>query len=503
LCLAFPDWAVQRLLVAQPELGCAIFVLTETNGRTEFVHACNPLARKRGIAPGMPLSEVLTQIRPGETSKIAPLDPAVDRAALVELAMECERYSPCVGLEEAECPESLLLDITGIAHLFGGEEALAHQVCEDFSARRFGVKIAIGDSIGMAWAAARFLAHVSQPLVIPVGQHDLLRHLPLEGLRLSDPSIQKLHRLGIRTIHQVFRLPRASLPSRFGNEIAIRLDQFTGRLPEVIQACRPMPKPIVERSFENGLRNSEVIEHVLSVLLRELLSLLRPRQAGIRQLHCLFMTDAKNEVATTLRLCRPVADAQQLQELLQLKLERLRFDAPVVRIRLEALEVLPLGLPQRDLLHGHSPDDARQFASLVNRLSSRLGDQAVVSPKLLCEAIPEQAVALVPVAEELPSPPRSNPQTFRPLDRPTCLFARPQPVEVVTVVPDGPPAAIFLQGRRWAIARHWGPEQIDGGGWQGPVVRRQYYRIELTDGRRLWLFQRLSDERWFLHGEFS
>ncbi len=85
-----------------------------------------------------------------------PHDPLADRETLLELAAWCQRFSPTVGVEDGSAPESLFLDITGLDHLFGGEAALAGKVARDFAQRGFVVRIAIADTLGAAWAAARF-----------------------------------------------------------------------------------------------------------------------------------------------------------------------------------------------------------------------------------------------------------------------------------------------------------------------------------------------------------
>ncbi|HEV7226424.1 MAG TPA: hypothetical protein VGN42_27205, partial [Pirellulales bacterium] len=80
------------------------------------VVACSEGARRRGVQPGMPLAEA-TALTP---AKLEQDDPGADLAALQEIGQWCERFSPLVGLESSARPESLLLDIEGLAPLFGG-----------------------------------------------------------------------------------------------------------------------------------------------------------------------------------------------------------------------------------------------------------------------------------------------------------------------------------------------------------------------------------------------
>ncbi len=255
VCLWFPDWPLQRLLAARPELARTVLLLTEKTRRGEFVSFCNPWACRRGIAVGMPLAEALSLVHGRDSVTVEPVQPEADRIALEELALRCEPYSPCVGLEEAASPHGLLLDITGIAHLFGGELPLIRRLQTELIANRFEARIAVGDSIGAAWAAAHYLARSAKPLLLPRGQFDLLWDLPVEGLRLGEASTEKLHRLGIRTIRQVLGLNRSSLPSRFGDEINLRLDQLLGGRSELMILSASAPE-VSGRAFSGRWRNA-------------------------------------------------------------------------------------------------------------------------------------------------------------------------------------------------------------------------------------------------------
>ena len=261
VCLWLPDWPLQRLLAARPELARTVLLLTEKTRRGEFVSFCNPWACRCGIAVGMPLAEALSLVQRRDAVTLEPVQPEADRIALEELALRCEQYSPCVGLEEAVSPHGLLLDITGIAHLFGGELPLIHRLQTELIADRFQGRIAVGDSVGAAWAAAHYLARSAEPVLLPCGQFELLWDLPVEGLRLGEASAEKLHRLGIRTIRQVRSLSRSSLPSRFGDEINLRLDQFLGERSELMIPRRPLPTFRVEHFLEMAQRSPRSLNH--------------------------------------------------------------------------------------------------------------------------------------------------------------------------------------------------------------------------------------------------
>jgi protein ImuB len=83
------------------------------------------------------------------------------------------------------------------------------------------------------------------------------------------------------------------------------------------------------------------------------------------------------------------------------------------------------------------------------------------------------------------------------------LLAPPRPIEVASPGPGGPPVEFHWRGRRQVVARHWGPERIETGWWRRGLVRRDYYRVETTEGRRFWLFRDLAGGAWYLHGSFE
>lgn len=503
LCLRFPDWPIQRRIASQPEWARSLLLLTESNSRGEFVCYRNELARQRGILAGMPVSEARTLARSRDNLVIESVQAEADRLALIELALKCESYSFCIGLEETDSPESVFMDVTGVAHFFDGEQSLAEHLERFLSGLGYAGRIAIADTMGAAWGAAHYLAGARQPVVLPCERQSQLESLPIEGLRLPNAVIFRLRRLGIQTIRQLLRLDRGALVTRFGKDVLVRLDQFRGIRDEAIIPCRPVLRYHVQRHLEDGINHPELIEQLCSKLLQQLLEQLHPRRLGTRRLECRFHLEEQASQTLTLRLCEATGDLQQIGDLLRLKLEQLHWNASLVGLEMEALEITPLASSQYEFFSGEGRDHARQFSTLLNRLSSRLGEQMVTSPCLVSDPVPERSVQFIPVMEKLPSASIPSSDRYQPLDRPAILFPEPRPVDVIAKFPDGPPVALILKGTCFDIACHWGPERIESGWWQQGNIRRDYYWIETTTGERLWLFRQLQDQRWFWHGGVS
>jgi protein ImuB len=229
-------------------------------------------------------------------------------------------------------------------------------------------------------------------------------------------------------------------------------------------------------------------------------------------------------------LLQPSANARQLLELLELRLETVKLAAEVERVELRAAVVGRLGERQGELFADRWPTDPHQLAVLVNRFSSRLGHERVLRAEPRASAVPERSVRWQVAIEKrgVPRKKIKDPETRRQRDkeaqrahankespclpvslslclspRPLLLYPAPQVVEVMCVAPDGPPQFVWLEGRREAIAVCMGPERIETLWWRGPSVRRDYYRVATESGGHLWMFRQLKDGRWFLHGIFG
>lgn len=463
-------------------------------------------------------------------------DPLADRLALAELAEWCQQFSPSVALEEAEEPQSLLLDVTGLAKLFGGEGALARRVVRAYNQRGLAVRVALADTLGAAWALAHFadlkcrgetqdaaaiLSALRVPLVVPAGESwPRLASLPAEALRLPEETCTLLADLGVRRIDQIAALPRATLLARFGPKVLGQLDRASGAAPEALVA-RALP---AEREFawpfEHPTARQEMIEFALEELVARACGALARERLGMLRLECCFEYERHATDRFVVGLYRASACPRHVGELVRLKLEQLRFREPVAAIRAVVLAEDRLEFHQQEMFFADSQeqqnrDAPRALAALVDRLSNRLGARAVVRPWLLASAQPEFACQYLPLASLSARPRRASPRASRgraaapsPIeptcgDRPFYLEREPRRLTVLSVAPDGPPARVRLAGRDERIVRCWGPERIETGWWRSRCVRRDYYQVETGGGERYWLFRELTSGGWFLHGEFA
>jgi protein ImuB len=444
-----------------------------------------------------------------------------------------------VAIDARERPDGLILDVTGLGPLFCGETALTERVVREFHDRRLSVRVAIADTPGAAWAAARFLGSPTSDLrpptsaIIPPGTSlSALAPLPVTALRLPEETVELLAAVGIHSIGQLAALPRASLSARFGPQLLEHLDWVTGQAPELLVPHRAAPEFAAEWPFETPIDSAEAIERVLDELIRRVCHRLAERDQGALGFVCRVDCADRSRLALPIGLFRPSAAAKHLSELLKLRWETVRLAAPVSALAIEVTAIGRLPHEQQEFFApDRSRDAPRHLASLVERLSSRLGREAVVRPMLLPDAQPEYASVDLPWTDASldKQPTRTAPslkgksagkrssgksspvksRTAPPGVRPIWLAESPIPLSVISVVPAGPPAQFHFDGVDYRVARTWGPERIETGWWRAAQrtaqvgARRDYYRVETTTGRRFWLFRRLADARWFCHGEFG
>lgn len=497
-------------------------VTVETAGNRALVVAADATAEAAGIMPGLGLADARAR-RPDLLT--IPADPAADAAALGQLALWCGRYTPILALGGAD---GIWLDVTGCADLFGGEAALVADLANRLRRLRIDARLGLADTPGAAWAVARF---GRDPIIAPGAARAALAGLPVAGLRLLPSAIETLMRLGLRRIGDLYPLPRAPLAMRFGGGMAARslaegvvrrLDQAVGRAAEAIAPLHPPPALAERLAFAEPILTADAIGAGVRSLLGRLARALERDRAGARRLDLdVYRADGVQR-RVTIGTSRPSRDADALFRLFAEKFERidpgfgidmLVLAAPVAE-KLDAAQ-LALGSPGRGAAEADGA--AAVLAPLIDRLANRLGAAAVFGLAPVESHIPERAARRVAAAgTDWRRPLPLQPLPLRP-PRPVRLFARPEPVEVVAILPDHPPALFRWRGRGHRIARAEGPERLAPEWWRGRLDlgeaalaadTRDYYRVEDDEGRRFWLFRAglyggAAEPRWYLHGLFG
>jgi len=473
-------------------------VLFAGHNQRPVITVCSAKAERMGLSIGQPLAEAKALL---PKAIFIPADVVADRSALCQLALDCQRFSPLVGLEESVHPESLLCEVSGCTHLWNGEERFLEAVRSYLRGRGYQIQLALAGTLGAAWA----LAHASTTTLVPAGDEEVaLSGLPVAALRLPPAALERLEALGLWTIGEVLRLPRETLASRFGAILPQRFDQALGLLPETF-VCERLKEPLsAVREWEWPIEDRFAVALVCRQLLRELLSMAGRHGMGLQELEGELRTQS-GPVTIEIRLVEPTRDEQHLAQLVELHLERRTWSGGVVAVRWAALR---LGRSEQSQGCWFGDDaetrTSRAFNALVDRLTSRLEARAVLRAELVPDSQPEHVVRLVPWTNVLP--PCTHRFTLPPEQsrgRPFRLLGIPQPIDVSSIVPDGPPYRMVWQREDCLVVRSWGPERIATGWWRAQDVERDYYRAEWEDGTQVWVYRDQRSGRWFLHGFFD
>lgn len=507
-------------------------LVTGHAGRT-VIAATDALAEQRGIRPGQSLAGARA-LEPG--LRLRPFDDAGDHAQLARFADWATRYAPHVALEQPEpwrasLPEprfapGIWIDVTGSAHLFGGEEALLTDIMDRFRAAGFSCRAALADTPGAAWAMARFMPGPlhGRFLVPSGGQRRALEKLPLMALRLPPDLARNLAEMGINRIGDLHGIPRAPLAQRFGNDVIDRFDAALGRLDEAISPQNPKLVWEERRAFAEPIGRREDVEAGLAALSTALVSRLGDAGRGVRSLElALYRVDN-----TVQRFCvgtvRPSRDGTHLAGLLRERLSEIDPGFGFETMTLRALVTERLAAEQMHSLdRGGTSARGKELGELIDRLSGRLGTGAVAVLTPRQSHLPERAEVLTRAAFVGAAPghaPLARHAEARPLHRrplrPVRLLGRPEAVQVVAPVPDGPPILFRWRGDAHRVTAAEGPERIAPEWWRlgdgETVPTRDYYRVEDMEGRRYWLYreglygedgQSPEGPSWFLHGFFA
>ena len=537
--------------------------LLEKHGTIRRIAALDEPASRAGLYLHEPLGDALA-VCPKLVS--ADAEPEAVQETLTALAASAQRYSPATAPAP---PCGLWLDITGCAHLRGGEEGVAEDLMARLASRGIPTnrhRAHLSGGLRTRPSRQHYLI-VSSGNVIPEGQSlirdlcgnracvsvaipdsgrkarfrdddcglsALLAPLPVERLRIGADTAAVLRKLGLFTIGQVQRLPRAGLARRFP-DLLPQLDKALGHAAEPIEFLCP-PSPWIEGlRFAEPISAPEDLERITRRLLNMLCARLEAgRQGGQRFEIRFFRCDgsAQREAVST---ALPVRDPARVFRLFREKLGLIDPGFGIDGAALAATHVEPLEVQQASILRKvKSTACAEELAILIDSLENRLGEGRVYRLAARESYIPERAVKAAPVdprkGRAHPGSSKKQGSKSRTLDgrqgrpwqlvwppmaeRPIRLFLRPHPIDVTAAIPDAPPMLFRWRKVVHRVVRAEGPERIspewwrEGGDAADDDQARDYYRVESARGMRFWVFREgiyggERPPRWYLHGVFA
>ncbi|MGZ6008470.1 MAG: Y-family DNA polymerase [Rhizomicrobium sp.] len=498
-----PTDRLQRRRPASPDDPPLVLSIKSNNAR--ILYAVDRKAARQGLNPGMALASARAMVR---ELAVAEADETADAKLLTGIADWCDRFTPFVAIDGVD---GLLLDVTGATHLFGGEAAMLETVRASIACQGFTVRAALAGTA----AAARALARYADATIAAAGtEAEVVAFLPVAALDLDSKDTHALRRAGLKTIAQVAGRTRAELTARFGKEMVFKLDRALGQSEKPISPRRILPDYMAEHRFAEPVTAEDFIAGSILSLAGSLCGLLEERGQGARALEASFFRSDGAVNRIVLETARPLRDPKIIARLFRDRLDALAdpidpgFGFDLIRLgalRAERLVPESVGLDAK-------PDDGKEIAFLIDRLAARFGSHRILTFQPQDTHIPEAAGVAVP-AQHAPDT-KCNWEARVPGEaprRPLQMLTKPELIDVMAQVPDGPPLRFRWHRALHAVVHAEGPERITMEWWrnQNPQPTRDYFRVEDEAGRRFWLYRDgLYDReqfapRWYVHGLFA
>ncbi|HXB53097.1 MAG TPA: DUF6504 family protein [Rhizomicrobium sp.] len=504
LALWLPRLPTDRLIRKTGARSEAPLVISQKANNALQVYALEARAQTLGLYKGQPLANACAMVQP---LAIVPADEKADAALLEGIADWCDRFSPLVSLD---APDRLFLDITGAAHLFGGEAKMLATVTASITRQGFAVQGAIAGTSLAAHALARYVPDSITP---PGKDAEAVTALPITALECDDKTLRALRHAGLKTVGMVASRLHSELSERLGAHFVTRLKVMLGA-EEPLQPRRALPDLMAEQRFAEPIVTEETIAASLLQLAQHLSEILERQGRGARMLEAAFFRADGKVARIAVRTGEPLRDPVVMLRLLRQKLDALAdpldpgfgFDL----IRLEAL--LAEETRPATISFDSNENARRQIGFLVDRLAARFGDARVQRFVPQDTHIPEAASVAVP-AQNGDFAQQNWSLKRRPGDpphRPLRLLEKPEEISAILAsVPDGPPSRFRWRRAQFDVARAEGPERIAMEWWRKAGLTRDYFRVETRDGQRFWLYrdglyqQNGLAPRWYLQGLFA
>ncbi|MEQ8899209.1 MAG: DNA polymerase Y family protein [Roseovarius sp.] len=545
LSVWFPRLGAERLLrrMAPPE--DAPFAVVRDTGQMQVVSSLSAAAEAAGLRVGQPLRDahaICGQL----TTRLQ--NPQAEADFLQALGRWAGRFSPWVAVDGRD---ALMMEITGCAHLFGGEAEMVGRMVEEAGALGLSARCGLADTVGAAWALARYAGvapgharsgdaidqearatrsraakkrhwerggaaplpgggGMDLPGIAPPGKaYTLLAPLPVAALRLEPGEAEALARVGLRRVGDLLGQPRAPLARRFGRGLVLRLDQAVGAVPEPVSPAREAPRYATRLTLPEPIGLTDDMLAALDRLVPRLCELLRDKGQGARRVRLQAWRVDDTMQWLEAGLARAADEPDRIRPLLAHRIDEIDAGFGIDMLRLEAVQTEALhprtmtGHVEAAAANRARLDGGARMDDLIGRIGGRLGMEAITRRHPVGSHLPEKTAQVLAAAWSEPAGPWPAPAAPRPL-----LLWRPEPV----MAPDTPrlAGAFRWRGRTHRLAEARGPERIapewwlDDPDWRSGL--RDYWQVITEGGERLWLFYAHGaalSSGWFCQGRFA
>lgn len=371
---------------------------------THPLSAACPLAYSLGIRPGQSTTEACALVA---GLQIEVLDATTVHEKLGFITEVANRYGTSLC---SQMPDTVWVDVTGVGHLFGGEEQLVQDAQEQLRSLGHFVRAVIASGPRIGQAVGRFVERSTT--VLPRGEEKAwMSELPLSALPLEPERIGWFARLGLFSLGQLSALPAKTLSARLGPQALDILELLQGidRAPLVPQK---FPQVLCEEvEWDEPMDGLSPLLFALRGLVARLSARLLGRGEAAGHLECEIEHDRmiareRGVLSHTLlefELANPLYRDGDLERIVKSRLERVQLGAPSRGLRLRASELSPRAMKQVGLSAGGAitlqtkVDFSQEFSVLLAELQSDVGPEELGLLTLKDSHLPEQRSHLAPL----------------------------------------------------------------------------------------------------------
>jgi len=468
-----------------------VALVNRING-TLIVLSTTPSAAKRGVVKGMSATEARALI-------------------------------PTLHLEHRESPKPELVDLESLSRCFEilgptyrtlGNESIAVELCEGVlggenacveaavdTLRQMGhisvVTVVDGDRCDAESAALGLAIWRNRHAVIPPKRlSNALSEIPLEilaPLLMQNSTLaNRLNTMGVTTASDFSKLQAAAIARRFGDE-GLRLLKMVraDRTSQPPPPNRPPDLPSLYRELDSRVTTTTALMPHIKELVNCLAARLVANEQAATQIQLNFKLESTPDSVMTIRTVRPWRRASTILSLISQRLEQWSLNEVITALELKVIRKVRWYGSQPSLLH-YNVTQKEPLEELVIRLEDTLGESKMFRPRRTSSHRPEAAWKDIGPAE--------SGLTNDLVRRPSVILPRP---ETIGVEFKFGPRHVELDGRWLEVRGRMGPERISGEWWSEEHYSRDYWQLELNDGRRPWIFHDRRQNEWRLHGWFE
>ena len=485
-----PSLPLDRLIrLGDPRTNGVFAIIAEQKNAWRLTHV-NMDAARRGLKPGQTLADARA-ICPDLLTEAQ--NAASEGALLRALWRWAGHLSPAIALDE---PDGLIVDITGCAHLFGGELEMAKHVIAELTRLKVSSRIALADTKHAASALARFGAN---PITIaPVGKtHEALRSIPIKALNIDSEIAVELARTGLKSIGQLYAIKSSELARRFGLDLVKAIGAALGYEPDPVAPASAEPIYAARATLPEPIGHVDDLTAVLERLAASVCERLSKAQKGARRFRLTVRCVDNGDQELCVGFARPCADAPRLLHQFASPLEKLKveFGADWFRLVAECVEALhPV-----QIAFGDQPNAQEALERLITSLGNDLGFERIRRFESCDSHLPHREFKTVEAANSIADLAWKR----TPRKRPLRLFRNP---ELLKVVESGrPPVSFEWRKSTYSSLAASGPERLTPAWWDDEDGRtRDYWKVQTQQGPRLWLltYPGTGGADWFVAGRF-